>query len=66
MEQALYAFTMAGAHHTFEEHKKGSITPGKMADFAVLSLNPLETQPEGILDLEILMTVLDGQIVYQA
>lgn len=66
MEQALYAFTMAGAHHTFEEHKKGSITPGKMADFAVLSLNPLETQPEGILNLEILMTVLDGQIVYQA
>lgn len=66
MEQALYAFTMAGAHHTFEEQKKGSITPGKLADFAVLSLNPLETQPDGILEMEVLMTVLGGNIVYEA
>ena len=66
MEQALYAFTMAGAHHTFEETKKGSITPGQLADFAVLSLNPLEIPPENILEMEVLMTVLGGKIVYQA
>ncbi len=66
MEQALYAFTMAGAHHTFEEHKKGSITPGKVADLAVLNLDPLAIAPEDILGLEVLMTVLDGEIVYQA
>ena len=66
MEQALYAVTMGGAHHSFEEHKKGSITPGKLADFAVLDLNPLETQPEGILDMNVLMTVLGGKVIYEA
>lgn len=65
MEQALYAFTMAGAHHTFEEQKKGSITPGKLADFAVLDCNPLKTQPEEILNMKVLMTVLGGKIVYE-
>lgn len=66
MEQALRAFTVAGAHHTFEEHKKGTITPGKLADFAVLNLNPCQTQPEDILQMEVLMTVLGGTIVYEA
>lgn len=66
MDQALYAFTMAGAHHSFEEHKKGSITPGKLADFAVLDRNPLTATPEEILELEVLMTVLGGRVVYEA
>ena len=66
METALYACTMAGAHHTFEENKKGSITPGKLADFAVLDLNPLNVQPEGILEMKVLMTILGGNVVYEA
>lgn len=65
MEQALYALTMAGARHTFQEDQKGSITPGKLADFTVLNSNPLAIEPEQILDLEVLMTVLGGRIVYE-
>ena len=66
MEQALYAMTMGGAHHTFEENIKGSITPGKLADFAVLDLNPLEIHPEDILNMNVLMTILGGKTVYEA
>lgn len=66
MEQALYAFTMGGARHTFEEGKKGSITPGKLADFTVLDMNPLMVQPEEILEMNALMTILGGRIVYEA
>lgn len=65
MEQGLYALTMGGAHHTFEEDRKGSITPGKLADLTVLNLNPLETEPEGILDMKVLMTILGGTVVFE-
>jgi predicted amidohydrolase YtcJ len=64
MEQALYAYTMAGAYQTFDENKKGSIEPGKLADFAVLSLAPTDVAPHDILNMEVLMTVLGGEIVF--
>lgn len=65
MEWALYAYTMAGAYQTFDEAKKGSIEPGKLADFTVLSLDPL-ANPDDILDMEVLMTILGGEAVYTA
>lgn len=66
MDQALYALTMGGAHHTFQEEEKGSITPGKLADFAVLSFDPLSRPAQEIRELEVLMTVLGGRVVYEA
>lgn len=66
MEQALYAFTMAGAYQNFDEKKKGSIEVGKYADFAVLSMDPLAGDTREILNLKTLMTVLGGEIVYTA
>jgi predicted amidohydrolase YtcJ len=66
MEQALYTYTMAGAYQTFDENKKGSIEPGKLADFAVLSLAPTDVAPHDILNMEVLMTVLGGEIVFTA
>lgn len=65
VEQALYALTMGGAHHSFEENKKGSITPGKLADFAVLDRNPLEIPSEDLLNMKVLMTILGGKVIYE-
>ncbi len=40
VEEAIKVWTLDGAYATFEERSKGSITPGKLADFAVLRKDP--------------------------
>jgi predicted amidohydrolase YtcJ len=63
VEEAIYAYTMGSAYSTFEEDLKGSIEKDKLADFTVLSDDPRK-MPECIRDLEILMTIVAGKIVY--
>src|SRR5215471_6481714 len=65
-EQALKSLTIWPAYAAFEEDVKGSITPGKLADFTVLSADIMkESEPE-ILNTKNLMTIIGGQIVYDA
>lgn len=64
--EALRAVTIHAAHQSFEEHRKGSLTPGKQADLVVLSANPLATAPEALLELEVVRTVSRGVTVYDA
>lgn len=63
--QALRMFTIDAAYSAFEEKKKGSIEPGKMGDLAILSENPYQVSPEKIKDIEIEMTVKEGEVVYR-
>ncbi|MCC5884901.1 MAG: amidohydrolase [Gammaproteobacteria bacterium] len=63
---ALRAVTINAAHQSFEEDQKGTLTPGKQADLLVLSANPLDTDPEALLELEVLRTVSRGVTVYDA
>lgn len=63
-EQALRSFTIDAAFGEFEEHVKGSIEVGKFADFTIFSQDIMTIEPPEILNTEIEMTILGGEIVY--
>lgn len=63
-EEALRAVTGFAAWQNFEEGSKGSIEPGKLADFAVLAENPLEGSPEKIKDIRVTEVIIGGKRVY--
>ncbi len=62
---ALKASTINAAYQFLEDDWKGSIEPGKAADFVVLSANPLEVDPLTIKDIQIVETIKDGESVYR-
>jgi predicted amidohydrolase YtcJ len=65
-EEALGVLTRGPAHAAFEEHARGSIAPGKLADFSVFSTD-LMTIPEAeIPAAQVVMTVIGGEVVYTA
>jgi hypothetical protein len=64
--EAIKAWTLDGAYATFEEKIKGSITPGKLADFVVLAKDPREVPPNTIKDITVEATYLGGKKVYTA
>jgi predicted amidohydrolase YtcJ len=66
VEEALRVNTINGAYNSHEEAIKGSITPGKLADFVVLSDDLFTVDQEKIKDLQIVRTVVGGTTVYQA
>ncbi len=66
VEEALRINTINGAYNSHEEAIKGSITPGKLADFVVLADDPHTIDKEKIKDIEIVRTVTGGSTVYQA
>ncbi len=63
-EEALKSWTIAGAYAAFEEKTKGSLTPGKMADFVMLSRDIMQVEPHQIPSTRVTMTVVGGEIVY--
>jgi predicted amidohydrolase YtcJ len=64
-EQALRMWTLNGAWMTFDEKIKGSIEPGKLADLVVISKDYLRCPVDDIKDIEALLTVVGGQVVYR-
>jgi predicted amidohydrolase YtcJ len=66
VDEALQVLTLNGAHASHEEAIKGSITPGKLADFVVLSADPHTVSPDTIKDIKVVRTVTGGKTVYQA
>ncbi|HJZ78585.1 MAG TPA: amidohydrolase family protein [Vicinamibacterales bacterium] len=64
--EALFAYTMGGAIASGDADNRGSIEPGKWADLAVLTGNPLEQDADALTDLTVDLTMLGGRIVYEA
>jgi predicted amidohydrolase YtcJ len=63
---ALRAITLDAAHQSFEEDRKGSLTPGKQADLVILSRDPLSLPASRLLELEVVATIARGERVYTA
>jgi predicted amidohydrolase YtcJ len=66
VDEAIRINTLNGAYASREEAIKGSITPGKLADFVVLADDPHTVDPAKIKDIQIVRTVVGGSTVYQA
>ncbi len=65
-EEALRMWTLNAAYLSFEEKTKGSIEPGKLADFVVISKDYLSCPVDEIKEIKVLCTVVDGKIVYDS
>lgn len=68
IEEALRAYTVWSAYAGFREDQTGTIAPGRWADFTVLDIDPFVTAtdaPGDLLKGNVLMTIVNGQIVYQ-
>ncbi|MYV48293.1 amidohydrolase [Streptomyces sp. SID2888] len=61
VEEALHAYTVAGAHACHWEDRAGSLTPGKRADLVVLGDDPLRMDPSRIGDIEVVAAYVDGR-----
>ena len=65
-EDALRAYTLGSAWFSFDESKRGSLEPGKLADLAVLSKDYMTVPLDQIGGIESLLTMVGGKIVYAA
>jgi predicted amidohydrolase YtcJ len=65
-ETALRMWTSWAALSSHQEHDKGSITPGKLGDFVVLSRDPLTAAPDSLFDIAVAATIVGGTVVHQA
>jgi predicted amidohydrolase YtcJ len=63
---ALRAYTIGSAWFSFDENKRGSLEPGKVADLAVLSQDYMTVPADQIGSIESLLTIVGGKIVYAA
>jgi hypothetical protein len=66
IEEALRVCTLNGAYASFEEHEKGSLEPGKLADLVVLGRNPLTEDPMSLISIPVERTMVGGRWVHEA
>ncbi|HWW46642.1 MAG TPA: amidohydrolase [Xanthobacteraceae bacterium] len=64
-EEALRLYTSSAARYSFSENLTGSIEAGKLADYVVLSGDPLTVPDEALKDISVITTVVGGDTVYQ-
>jgi predicted amidohydrolase YtcJ len=65
MHDAIKMYTLDAAYSVFDEDVRGSIKVGKLADLTVTDLNLIEINPTDVLGMNVVMTVVDGRVVYE-
>jgi predicted amidohydrolase YtcJ len=65
VEEAVRAYTFGSAYAEFAENAKGAITPGKLADFVILSRDIFRIEPAEIENVRVTMTIMGGRVVYE-
>lgn len=65
VEEALRAYTTGGAFASFEERDKGTLEPGKLADFVIIDRDLTTIPPETIREARVMLTVVGGQVVFE-
>lgn len=65
-EEALRLYTASAAWLTFDEQRRGSITPGKFADLAVLDASFMRVPVDRIHKLRSVLTLVGGEIVHRS
>ncbi len=66
VDEALRICTMNGAYSSHDEHEKGSIAAGKLADFVMLGQDPHEVDPSTLKDIPVVRTVVGGTTMHEA
>jgi len=66
LDELLPTLTINGAFAAFEEQEKGSLSPGKLADLVVISMDPYLVAPQDLMQLEVVMTLVGGSVEYCA
>ena len=66
IDEALRVCTLNGAYASFEEHDKGSLEPGKLADLVVLGRNPVTEDPGSLVTIPVERTMVGGRWVYES
>ena len=64
LPEAVEAYTIGSAFAEFQEHEKGSITPGELADMVILSDNIFDLKPKAIQNTKVETTIVGGKVVY--
>lgn len=65
VETALRAYTANNAWVAGEEAYKGKLQPGFLADIAVLDRNPFEVEPLELKDILVVLTIVDGRVIFE-
>jgi hypothetical protein len=65
LEEAIRAYTVGSAHAEFQEHVKGSLTPGKLADVVMLDRDIFAMNPSALDQVKVALTLVDGKVVHE-
>ncbi len=65
LRNAIDAYTTHAAYASYDEHRKGTLARGMLADIVILSNDIFESRPEALRETAVTVTIVDGKIVYQ-